>query len=63
MVIRKAIRNSNNTIEEEITKLIITAIKFQLNDKGNGAQIIPFFGVNKIIITDEIVNQKDYSEF
>ena len=47
---RKAIPNSNNTIKEEITKLIATGIKFGLNDKLMGAQIIPSFGVNKVII-------------
>ena len=45
---RKAIPNCNNTIKEEITKLIATSIKFGLNDKPMGVQFIPSFGVNKI---------------
>ena len=37
----------NNTIKEEITKLIATGLKFGLNDKLVGAQITPLFGVKK----------------
>ena len=55
---RKAISNSDNTINEEITKLITTGIKFGLNDKLIGAQIISSFGVNKTP-NHQIVNQKD----
>ena len=47
---RKVIPNANYSIKEKITKLITTGIKFGLNDKLMGAQIIPSFGVNKIII-------------
>ena len=49
-VVRKVIPNFNDTIEEEIMKLIATGIKFGLNDKLMGAQIIPSFEVNKVMI-------------
>ena len=40
---KKAIPNSNNTIKEEITKLITTGKKFGLNDELKVAQISYIF--------------------
>ena len=47
---RKVIPNSNNTIEEKITKLITTGIKFGLNDKLMGALIDIFLWSEGLVL-------------